>query len=82
MKKSQGFIFFSPFLTPVGGRKKNVYWKVSVGLQCMQMSFKGFPHDCRIAETPENQLLSEIILLQYHQLQNVPSGKRLSTQSH
>ena len=55
---------------------KSVYWKVSVGLSACECL------DCRIAETSEDQLLSEIILLQYHQLQNAPSGKRLSTQSH
>ena len=32
----------SPFLTPVGVRKKNVYRKVSVGLKCVRMTYAVF----------------------------------------
>ena len=31
------FLLVPAFLTPVGGRKKNVYWKVSAG-KCVRMS--------------------------------------------
>ena len=82
LRSLRASLFMSPFMNPVRDRKKNVYWKVSVGLKCVQMSRIPAALDCTIPETSENQLLSEIILLEYHQLQNAPSGKRLSTQFH
>ena len=40
LRSLRASFLMSLYLTPVGGRKKNVYWKVSVGLKCVRMSRK------------------------------------------
>ena len=82
-KKSQGFIFYESFSVPGGWQEENCVLESLYRFK-VRANVKDSPrlHDFRIAETSESQLLSEIILLHYHQLQNAPSGKRLSTQSH
>ena len=73
--------FICPFSDPGGRQEEKCVLEGLCRFLKSACECQGFPYDCRIAETSENQLLSEIILLQYHQLQNAPSGKRLSTQS-